>query len=260
MLHGRSSQRGILFADTDVEGENAVYCCYQGDRIECLSGTFEDLKELFQSEKDADKAPDFSKRITRIVLGVLAFMVAVVVLAALFGGSAHAAAGAALFAAAGAFPLISFAVSSTHGFISDEVFSQFKRNHGAEHAVWGYRRKHGAPPAADCLIEELRACSHLDPECGTVYMASLLLWAAIAGVAVANLPALGVLKTAGVLVGAAVLLVLNTWLNPLNPLRLAQLHMVAKPGDRELLMAAAGLREFYRLVGETSASESDEAS
>lgn len=249
MIHGQSSQRGILFADGAATGDNAVYCCYEGGEIVCLTGPLEDLRPLFKSERDADKVPGAGKRGEALMLASCALMAVVVVLAGVFGSTMQVTAGALVFALVGAFPLMSLLTAGTHEFGDPALFEQLKRNHGAEHAALAYHRKTRRQGNWSWSLEELRECSHLDPECGTVYLGALLVWAAVAGVAIGCSGSLGALKVVGILVGAAVLLVLNTWFNPHNPLKLLQLCIVARPGDRELQLAAAGMQRLLEVTG-----------
>lgn len=248
MIQGQSSQRGILFADTSAPGDNAVYCCYQNGQITCLEGPCDELRQIFKSEVAADKDPARGKQRTRIMLGALLFMIAVVALVAVVCGQPRAIAGAATFAVVGAFPLISLALTGTHELASQQMFDQLKRNHGAEHAAIAYHRKTKSLAKPAWSVDELRSCSYIDPECGTVYMASILLWAAVAGIAIGLSADLGLAKTLGILAGTAVLLTLNLWFNPANPLKLVQLRMVSRPTDRELALAGAGMQRLVELT------------
>lgn len=248
MIHGQSSQRGILFADSSAPGDNAVYCCYQNGEITCLEGPADELRKLFKSEMNQDKSPRGERRKDIVSLISCLLMVAVVAGAVVLDGTPNVIAGALVFAVVGAFPLMSLSATCIHNLASPETFEQLKRNHGAEHAALACHRRHKKSPGATFTLERMRASSYIDPECGTVYMASILLWAAIAGVTLGFSAELGIAKAAGILVGALVLLVANIWFNPANPLKVFQLTMVARPTDRELALAAAGLQKLLEIT------------
>lgn len=247
MVHGQSSQRGILFADDALPGDNAVYCCYEAGEIICLTGPLGELRALFKSEMDADKVPGAGRRRDRCMLASIGFMAALVAAAFMLGAPLEVRAGAVAFALIGAFPLMALASCGCHEFGDDRTFAQLKRNHGAEHMAIAYHRRQKRK-GGNWSLEEIGACSHIDPECGTVYMASALLWAGVVGAAICAVGVLGIGGVLGLAAGAAVLLALNTWFNPANPLKLVQLRMVARPGTRELMLARAGMLAFIQLA------------
>lgn len=299
MMQGFSSQRGIMFGDPSLPGDNAVYCWYgaprsiavksgeesgkeigeasaegnaefsraeisgceefvEGDKgaadcgsklltkphgLQTLVGPYDEVVARFKEDREADKVKPEKDPHIRVMLALL--LVAVVLpfaVAALTEGAAPVV-GAAVFAVVGWFPAYAIIAAPMHEYASDELFQQFRRHHGAEHAVSMMNRR--KKPAWE--VTDLRAMPWVERECGNVYMATLLVWALIAGIAIAFFPQLGLLKTAGALVGSLVLLLLNTWFNPWNPLRYAQLRMVAKPTDADLALASTCMQEFLRI-------------
>ena len=287
MLSGYSSQFGVFFGDSDIEGDNAVYCwrsapgASSGRSASCVSpasasdelcvmvGPYEEVRDRFRGDQDAGEIEsDDNDRHGRLMLGLTAFALAfVVVIAVLFDGAPVF--GAILFAIVGWFPAYALLATTGHDYKTDEMFEQFRRYHGAEHTVFYARKKkneaclvEGGELSQEACVEkryqfereghtwslsELSEFPYLERECGTVYAAALLAWAVAAGVIIACSPYLGFLKTFGFLFAAAVLLLLNTWFNPLNPLKLAQWRMVSRPTPAELEVAAFCLQEFCRL-------------
>lgn len=260
MLSGYSSQRGIIFGDPSLEGDNSVYCwrdfaCGNPTipEIQMLVGPYDEVIARFRADQKADEQEPEHDPHGRLMLKLTALALALIVAAAvLFDGAPVF--GTVVFAVVAWFPAYALLATRFHTYQTDEMFEQFRRHHGAEHAAFRASRKNKDSWVSD----DLSKVSHYENECGTVYAAALLVWALIAGVAIANFPALGFLKTFGVLFGALVLLLLNTWFNPANPLKLAQYWAVARPAAAELELASRCLQEYYCL--EKARDESGEAS
>lgn len=248
MISGQSSQRGITFVDSEAEGQNAVYCCYQNDEIVCLTGRAEEIKKLFKSEMDSDKVPGKDKKTTRTMVGVLLIMVLLLAWAIGVNGAPNVIVGVVVFAIVGSFPLFALASMDDHQFEQQDTFEQLKRNHGAEHVILAYHRKHIKETSPAWSIEELRKSDYIDPECGTVYLATLLVWSVVVSLTLCCINEVGLGGAVGIIIGSALLLIINAWFNPFNPLKLFQLRMVARPGDRELYLAAAGMQKLMEIT------------
>lgn len=242
MLRGFSSQKGIMFGDPALEGDNAVYCWRDQGEICTFTGPYDQIYEQFRAEQKADQVELEKDPRSRLMLKLLAFAIALIAAAAvLFDGALVV--GVVVFAVVGWFPSYAILATKYHDYETDEMFEQFRRYHGAEHTVVHAQGK-SRPPWE---IEDLAKLPYLENECGTVYMATLLVWALVAGIVIAYFPYLGFLKTLGVLFAATVLLMLNLWFNPANPLKLVQKRMVSRPTASELELAASCMQEFIRL-------------
>lgn len=246
MLTGHSNQKGIMFADRRVQGNNAVYCWYEGDEMRCFVGRVERVRERFVNDERADRVPQKKDKHGALMLRLAAIALAIIAVSIIFFDYGPLTVAAVLVAVVGWFPAYAILSAGLHEYESDEVFEQFKRFHGAEHAAVACYREQ------ECgwTLRDLRSAPWLERECGTVYMATVLVWLIIVAVAILCVPMLGVLKLVGVIFGSLVLLVLNTWFNPANPLKRVQLRVVSKPGDRELVLASAALKKFQEIAGE----------
>lgn len=245
VLIGHSNQRGIMFADRSVQGDNAVYCWYEGEEMRCCVGRAERVRERFVNDQKADRVPQEKDRHGALMLRLAAIALAAIAVTVIFLDNGPLTVAVSLVAIVGWFPAYAILSTGLHEYESDEVFEQFKRFHGAEHAAVACYRK----SERGWTMNDLRSASWLEQECGTVYMATVLVWLLIVAVAILNVASLGVLKLVGVIFGSLILLALNTWFNPANPLKRVQLRVVSKPGDRELALASAALRKFQEVTG-----------
>lgn len=231
-----------MFGDPSLEGDNAVYCWRKQGEIQTLVGPYDHVHEIFRAEQKADQSESEKDPHGRLMLKLLAAAVALIAAAAMLLDGAPVV-GTLVFAVVAWFPAFVLFDTKHHDYETDEMFEQFRRYHGAEHAVVIARKKNEASWEGD----DLTRMPYLENECGTVYMATLLVWALISGITIALFPHLGLMKTAGIIFAAMVLLLLNLWFNPANPLRRAQLRVVARPGAAELELASKCLQEFARL-------------
>jgi len=244
MIHAHSSPHGILFVDSDFEAPNAVYARRTNGEIELITGGSEQIDERFRAELREAKSEAHHKGIDRAIVVAAVFVVAFPLLTWFIGHRVAWTAGAALFALVAAIPLIALWTTTTNPYPDEATFAQFKRHHGAEHAIISNARE----DHPDWSLDHLRTLPIIDGECGSLYMSALAIWAAVLGIAVANIAALGLLKALGIALGAAVALLLNNWFNPHNPLRAIQRRMVDRPTDAELELASAGRQELARIT------------
>lgn len=263
MKQGRSNQRGILFVDPSMPGDNAVYCVRENGRPVCIAGPMSEIESLFKEDMKRDARPEADREKNRILAGVILFMIAFVVAVVFLDGRPQAIAGTVVFAVVGAFPLLVIGFTRVHTHAPDD-FTRFRRHHGAEHAAFAYYRAASKrwdsldedkplPEELEaaiegCTADALASYDHRDPECGTVHSAGVFIWAIIAGMTIAHFDTFGILETVGIIAGSAVILFINTAFNPVNPLKAAQNAVVAKPDEEARELAAAGMRAFMGLM------------
>ncbi|MBR3689615.1 MAG: DUF1385 domain-containing protein [Eggerthellaceae bacterium] len=256
MQRGFSSQRGIMFGDPALEGDNAVYCWRDQEEIQTLVGPYDQVHKRFRADQETDQVELEEDPRNRLMLKLLVLAIVLIVAAVvLFDGAPVV--GAVVFAVIGWFPSYAILATKYHDYETNEMFEQFRRYHGAEHTVVHAQRKSNP----SWKTEDLSKLPYLENECGTVHMATLLVWALVAGITIALFPYLGFLKTLGVLFAATVLLLLNLWFNPANPLKLVQKRVVSHPTATELELAACCMQEFIRLekAAEARSKKADEA-
>lgn len=253
MISGRSNRSGIMFSESAADGMNAVFCWREDGEILTVEGNSSEIAELFDEETKAGKSKSVRRKQNRALAALVLSLVALMAANALFGTPLSTAASIA-FALTGSFPAAALLLTLVPRYESEEDSRRMRRYHGAEHAAIAFWRKNKSEPGAHESLnaESLVRYSHIDPECGTVYLSSALILSIVLASAIALSPKLGIVGSALLVVGAAIVLIANAWFNPLNPLKAAQLRMVEKPTEHELEVAAAGLR---RLVEMTRASE-----
>lgn len=231
MISGFSNWNSILFRD----GDKAILCSYEGEEMVFKEGNSKDLYDEFvwinDNGKDPYKDKNIGKRMKIAVAIVFLIMMAVIFASDSFAPKA----GAVIFFLSGWFPAMSLSALGVDSYKTG-LFEQFRKNHGAEHTVIAYERAE----KAGWTLEEVREYSYVDPQCGSVYMASLLCWSIITGIAIGIRPSWGLLISAI----AAVLLFINTTSNKRNPFMKVQLPGVAKPTDRELMLAIEGMKRI----------------
>ena len=103
-------------------------------------GSKKTVSALFNEHLNANrKEKDPSDR--KVVLMFLVH-IALTVAAFLFAQNAYQVAGVALAAVLGAFPAFALSLIGGDSFDDDVPYQQLRRNHGAEHALFAYIRKH----------------------------------------------------------------------------------------------------------------------
>ena len=115
------------------------------------------------------------------------------------------------------------------------------RYHGCEHAalkLLSSNKEH--------TLINLKKMSIYDSECGTAYCAYALFIIVELVVLIGVFDDLGVIKIIGILAVTIVLLFINIF-NPLNPFLLLQRRVVAKPSEKEYLLAIAVINRLDEL-------------
>lgn len=250
MLSGRSNRKGIMFSDSSASGTNAVFCWREGNEVVALCGPSAEISPLFDEETKAGKSKSVTRRQNRTLAWLTGTLLSMVVVSALFGSPLLTAAAVA-FALTGFFPAAALLLTVVPRYESEEDSRQMKRYHGAEHAAIAFWRANKNDPRAigEASARELASYSHIDPECGTVYLSSALVWAIVLAATIVMSPTVGATKSAVFFLGFGAALLANAWFNPLNPLKAAQLPMVEKPTERELEVAIEGLKKLAEATG-----------
>ncbi|MBR4409881.1 MAG: DUF1385 domain-containing protein, partial [Firmicutes bacterium] len=139
------------------------------------------------------------------------------------------------------FPLMIIVFTRRNLYTEDEMMQQFRRHHGCEHAMLELLSKD--KPAT---LENLKASSIYDAECGSAYAGYFLTLACEIGLFLSTLVDIGFLPSVGILV-ATVILLLILILLPCNPYKLIQRPVVAQPGDEEYELGLAILQEMQSI-------------
>lgn len=235
LTNGASSHRSIYLAGRSDSAALASYAYRDGESLKCETGSQKDVMALFVEHKMAgcEEEGGFWKVALMVVIPIVLIVAAVT-----FAQNAFQVAGVAIFAVIAAFPCYSLSLVGENNLSSDALYQQLRRHHGAEHMVMNYFRKVGEKAQTPISVQDLQGYRYLDRECGTVMMASIVLWAAALGVAVALVPAWGAMGALKLMAAVTVLLLLNTYVNPANPLVNIQKPEVAPPTLAELEVAA----------------------
>lgn len=171
-------------------------------------------------------------------------MVFILIIAAVwvFIGGFFPVFGAFLFSALAYFPVLVLIYAVKSLYPEKENLEQFRRFHGAEHiAVELYSDDPKIPNP-----EKFATASPFHKECGTVYAASAVILFAVFGISFALIPKIGFLWFLGTVFITAILLFIN-FLNPFNPLMFFQRYTVSKPSEKEIFLAAEGIRILSEL-------------
>lgn len=242
LTNGKSNQRGVcLTARTGKQTVSAyAYRCEGG--IKCLVGDNQVVDALFKKHRNANAREKSSS--DRNV--VLMFLVPVVLIVAafVFAQNAYQVAGVALAAVVGAFPAFALSLIGGDSFDDDALYQQLRRNHGAEHMLFAYIRKHPMKKTPQVMVEDLEGYSYVDPECGTVWASTAVIWAVALGLSVALVPWWGAGASLKALAAFTALLVANIYLNPKNPLKHFQGPEVAQPTLEELELAVEAYNQL----------------
>ena len=224
MCGGFSGCKGIILYNTEKEGDNAVYGYYEGDELLIEKGSLEDMKALQKESEKGCKKKD--KWVVSFVLSYSFLMIAALIFILVTMPFRWFAA-ALIFCIFSYLPGVVLSLLLRMNYTSKELFDQFCRYHGAEHAAVQLMGKKG-----ELTIEKLKKKTIYDSECGTAYSCYFIVIGAVAAALIINIAAVGILKALLILVGVIILLIINMF-NPLNPFLLPQLRVVKRPGDRE---------------------------
>ena len=241
MVGGESSSVGIVFYDTEKKNENAVFCFYKGSEPFFRTGNKNELfKEMKNLDEPAKSEP--TGKIFKLLAAELLVFILIIAAVWVFIGGFFPVFGAFLFSALAYFPVLVLIYAVKSLYPEKENLEQFRRFHGAEHIAVGFYLENKKIPA----LEDFKNSSPYHKECGTVYAASAVILFAVFGIFFGLIPKIGFPAFLGIFLGTAVLLFLNL-LNPLNPLMFFQRYTVSKPSEKEIFLAAEGIRILSEL-------------
>jgi len=249
MYGGFSGSQGMIIYNTKKSGDNGVYGYYEHDEIVLVQGEYRALREQQKTREEAYKRED-DPLLKYVVLLFLLDCIAIV-LAFVFEPFRIGAA-VTVFAIGSFFPVLIIGYARMMDYRTMELHEQFRRFHGCEHQTVSWLTKHekGERSTMETLMEQ----PFYDSECGTAYAGYLLTVSLVLAVVIANITTLGLLRALGILLGLVALLVINIF-NPYNPYLLLQKSVVARPEEREYVLALA-IAE--RLIGSETGLQRDE--
>ena len=241
MVGGESSSVGIVFYDTEKKKENAVFCRFSGEERVLKTGRKDELLDEMRKLDEPFTAEENDPTLKILALELL-FFIALVALVWVFVGGFFPVFGAFVFSAASYFPVFVLISAIRSLYPDKENLEQFKHFHGAEHiAVELYSDDPKIPNP-----EKFATASPFHKECGTVYAASAVILFAVFGISFALIPKIGFLWFLGTVFITVILLFIN-FLNPFNPLMFFQRYTVSKPSEKEIFLAAEGIRILSEL-------------
>lgn len=227
MYGGNSGCSGMVIYNTKVEGDNAVYGYYKGNKMCFETGTAQAMRDM---RKAREKAFTTEGNSTLKIMGIvlLAYIIAAI---SLFAGlSLRAGFSFLVFAVVSYAPLLIILTANTKLYTDHEQTESFRRFHGCEHAVIESLTKN-----KDCTIEALRKGRIYDPECGTAYSGYLIAIAVVLGLLIMFWP--GLLKAVGILAVTLIALLIMILVPAINPFTVFQRPVVTQPTEREYALA-----------------------
>lgn len=238
MYGGQSGSQGFLIYKKKKTYEKAVYGYYEEDEMILLEGTLDEMTAI-KAEKDAQYRNQNDK--LKHVMVITFFVMLIMVITAFVAGTFLQGFAGLIFAVGGYMPLMIIYQSRQNEYASEELFQQFRRYHGCEHAAISWLTKYAGKE--EVTIEKLKKTSIYDPECGTAYSGYGLTLSFVIAVLTANLMTIGLLKALGIAVLTFVLLILNIF-NPYNPYKLLQRPVVVIPTDREYVLGVEMMKKL----------------
>ena len=228
MRGGNSGSTGLILYDTSKKGDNAVYGYYEGDKIQLKIGRYEDLTKFKDEAEEAFKQDGDSvlRTMFKVFLEVMALIIVGFLLLPLLKGFFIM-----VILVVAYFPLLGLEFARSNTYKTEELQQQFRRFHGSEHIALNLKRR-----KKELTLDNFKNESIYNMECGTMYMGYavfLLLVIAIVGL---NISALGIIKAVLILLGAVIALLVNILLQQ-NPFIIFQRKAVARPTEREYLLA-----------------------
>ena len=242
MIGGRSSSRGILLYDQDKKGTNSVYGYYdERDEIVLVEGPYSEMAAM-QSEQ---AKPDYSAAGGFGISGLTLLILGVIIWKAYISGSVLCLVVASVYSLLSFYPMLGLLSLVINIYKTRELRKQLRRFHGCEHAMIGY---HQCCARLKLVWEadKLRRYSIFCADCGTAHIGYNLYILTVAAWLICQIPSLGLWKAAGLLVCSLILL-LVLYLIPMNPFKLLEIPIVAKPKERELRLGVAILDRFSEL-------------
>lgn len=238
MYGGQSGCRGFLIYKKKKTFEKAVYGYYEEDEMVILEGSKDEMLEI-KSRLDDPYRIKKDKLKQMMILAFLALLLMVVL--TFIAGSFFQGLAALIFSVGGYMPMMIIYQSRQNRYASEELFQQFRRYHGCEHAVITWLTKYG--DKEEINVESLKKMSIYDSECGTAYSGYAFTLALIIAILTANIVTIGVLKALGLVLLTIVILLINIF-NPYNPYKLLQRPVVDKPTDREYVLGVEMMKRL----------------
>lgn len=236
MVGGFSSCSGIIFYDTEKQGNNAVFGYYESEKMVIKTGSLTEIKAL-KAERDKDF--DRKDKADYKVMLVLALVVIVLIIAFFVCTSFIKGLIMTAILVASYMPILALCFSNINMYETEDIKMQFRRYHGCEHKGIRIITKE-----KEITLENLKSMRIYDSECGTVYMGYML--ALLMVIAVLTLLSVSFLKALGIVIITIVLLILNLF-NPYNPFVFLQKNSVAEPTEREYALVIELLKKFKEL-------------
>lgn len=201
-------------------------------------GNHEELRALQKKHNDSCEGAEDSHY--KLVFGWMGILLLFVV-AVFFTQPLPLCIGAVVFAIGIYFPVIVLCLANENPYVDEETHQQFRRLHGCEHAMMQVLSKE-----EEATLENLKRKSILNAECGTVYCGYAIMLVTILALVIANIAALGILKSLCI-VGATIVLIVICIFLPYNPFMVLQKPAVANPTEREYVLGVAILNKFNEL-------------
>lgn len=236
MVGGFSSCSGIIFYNTEKQGNNAVFGYYESEKMVIKTGSLAEIKE-FKEERDKDcDRKDKADYKVMLVLGfvIIALITAFFVCTSFIKGLIMAS-----ILIASYMPILVLCFSNMNMYETEDMKMQFRRYHGCEHKGVRIITKE-----KEITLDNLKSMRIYDAECGTVYMGYILTLLMV--IAVLTLLSVNLIKSLVIVIITIVLLVLNLF-NPYNPFVFLQKNAVAEPTEREYALVMELLRKFKEL-------------
>ena len=237
-IHGLSNPVGILFSDELSLEKDSVYVSCKGGDIRIAEGSKAEMKALWDEDNYSLESEGWLG--WAVAKEMLLLLTAFVCVMWRWPGI-FTLIGFGIFLAADLKPVLSLLMIGQNYFRDKEDFRQMKRNHGAEHTVIDYVLRTSDERSWD--VDEIKKYSYIAVNCGNVAAFERFLMGSFAAISVGGIPAWGLLN-ALLFFLAAEGLVFSGSLTGHPAFRYLQLPQVERPGERELELAGAGLRQL----------------
>lgn len=229
MLIGYSGTKGILVYDTKADkNNNSVYGYYEDDNIKTLTGNHKELRALQVEDDKSDEKNN--NMIYKLMLTVFIIFLIFIIFAILYLPLTYIIA-TIFFCLSAYLPILIIIYASTTIYKVKTTRNQFRRFHGAEHALILLLNHE-----KDLTLENIKKEQYFDGECGTAYAQSAIVFEIIISYIIINLINLGFIKSILIIFITLILLFLNVF-NRYNPFFLIQRFVVSKPTDKEYILA-----------------------
>lgn len=239
MKGGFSGCSGIILYDTKDKNEKniAVYGTYENNEILLREGTLEEMQAIKKQKEEPYKCDKNTWKVVVIIFLIMLIFLILMFFKCSFVGFL----GWALVCIASYFPITVILLTISERYKEKEYKQLADRYHGCEHAALKLLSSEKEP-----TLENLKKKSIYDAECGTAYCGYLLFLIIELVILIGVFDGLGFLKIIGIVAVTIVLLFINIF-NPLNPFLLLQYRVVAKPSEKEYLLAIAVINRLKEL-------------